>query len=159
MTQYTTLTLSRAWDRLHVTKHAAHHWLHHKKSHNEPTSLDLAFQFPGLPWTQVLLGRTWFSEKVGHKAFKSFKGNSFKKLDYGLRLNLLGCLALEGGYLGGWGNGEYVRLVLSIGRPAVAEYTLLDGIVGNEVMTQRDLKNYTLAPVARERIDTIAQIK
>ena len=156
--QYTTLTLGRAWYDLRVSEHPAHHFLHHEHRCNA-TSLDLAFQFPGLPWTQVLLGRTWFQEKVGRKAFKSFKGNSFKKLDYGLRLNLLGCLALEGGYLGGWGNGAFVRLVLNIGRPASNEYTLADGILGNEVFTPRDLKNYTLAPVARERIDTIAQIK
>ena len=156
MTQYTTLTLGRAWDRVRVKHDATHHFLHHRHSRNEPTSLDLAFQFPGLPWTQVLLGRTWFYEKVGRKCFHGFHGNSVTKLDYGLRLNLLGCLALEGGYLGGWGNGEYVRLILSFGRPAVAEYTLMDGFIGNEVMTPRDLKNYTLAPVARE---TIAQIK
>ena len=159
LTQYTTLTLGRAWDRMHTNKHPAHHFLRHSKTKDMPTSLDLSFQFPGLPWTQVLLGRTWFGEKVGHKAFKSFHGNSFAKLDYGLRMNILGCLALEGGYLGGWGNGEYVRLVLSFGRPAVAEYTLMDGILGNEVFTPRDLKNYTLAPVARERLDPIAQIK
>jgi hypothetical protein len=158
LSQYTTLTLGRAWYKMHVTEHAAHHFLHRK--HNlDATSLDLAFQFPGLPWTQVLLGRTWFQEKIGRKAFDSYRGNSFKKLDYGLRLNLLGCLALEGGYLGGWGNGAYVRLILNIGRPASNEYTLVDGIIGNEVFTPRDLKNYTLAPVARERIDTIAQIK
>ena len=159
LTQYTTLTLSRAWDRLHVTRHATHHWLHNEKNRNMPTSFDLAFQFPGLPWTQVLLGRTWFSERVGRKAFHNFKGNSFRKLDYGLRLNILGCLYVEGGYRGGWGNGEYVRLVLSLGRPATAEYVLADGLVGNEVMTPRDLKNYTLAPVAHERVDTIAQVK
>jgi hypothetical protein len=158
LTQYTTLTLGRAWYDLRVSEHPAHHFLRHEHRCNA-TSLDLAFQFPGLPWTQVLLGRSWFQEKVGRKAFKGYKGNSFKKLDYGLRMNLLGCLALEGGYLGGWGNGAFVRLILNIGRPASNEYTLADGILGNEVFTPRDLKNYTLAPVARERIDTIAQIK
>jgi len=160
LTQYTTLTLGRAWyNHMHVTDHAAHHFLHHHKSRCEATSLDLGFQLPGLPWTQAYLGRTWFGEKIGRKAFKGFKGNTFAKLDYGLRLNLLGCLALEGGYLGGWGNGSFVRLVLSFGRPAFNEYTLADGILGNEVFTPRDLKNYSLAPVMRERIDTIAQIK
>jgi hypothetical protein len=158
LSQYTTLTLGRALYKMHASDHPAHRFLH-KEHRLDATSLDLSFQFPGLPWTQVLLGRTWFQEKIGRKAFKAYKGNSFKKLDYGLRLNLLGCLALEGGYLGGWGNGTFVRLVLNFGRPASNEYTLADGIIGNEVFTPRDLKNYTLAPVARERIDTIAQIK
>jgi hypothetical protein len=158
LSQYTSLTLGRAWYRMEAHKHPAHHFLHHEHD-LDATSLDLSFQFPGLPWTQVLLGRTWFQEKIGRKAFHSYHGNSFKKLDYGLRMNLLGCLALEGGYLGGWGNGTFVRLVLNIGRPASNEYTLADGIIGNEVFTPRDLKNYTLAPVARERTDTIAQIK
>ncbi len=158
LTQYTTLTLGRAWYRMHVSEHAQRNFL--KDKHNlDVTSLDLAFQFPGLPWTQVLVGRSWFQEKIGRKCFKSFHGNSFKKLDYGLRFNIFGCLALEGGYLGGWGNGAFVRLILNIGRPASNEYTLADGILGNEVFTPRDLKNYTLAPVARERIDSIAQIK
>lgn len=159
LTQYTTLTLGRAWYKMHVTEHPAHHFLHHNSQHLDATSLDLSFQLPGLPWTQAYLGRTWFEEKVGRKAFKAYRGNTFAKLDYGLRLNLLGCLALEGGYLGGWGNGAYVRLVLSLGRPASNEYTIADGFMGNEVFTPRDLKNYTLAPVMRERIDTIAQIK
>lgn len=159
LTQYTTLTLGRAWYKMHVSEHPAKKFLEHGHHNCDATSLDLAFQFPGLPWTQVLLGRTWFQEKVGRKCFKAFKGNSFKKLDYGLRLNLLGCLALEGGYLGGWGNGAYVRLILNIGRPASNEYTLADGIIGNEVFTPRDLKNYTLAPVARQRIDGVSKIK
>lgn len=158
LSQYTTLTLGRAWYTMHATESPARHFLHHNSNLNV-TSLDLSFQLPGLPWTQATIGRSWFEEKVGRKAFKAYRGNTFEKLNYGLRLNLLGCLALEGGYLGGWGNGSYVRLVLSLGRPAFMEYTIADGFMGNEVFTPRDLKNYTLAPVMRERIDTIAQIK
>lgn len=159
LSQYTTLTLGRTWYKMHVTEHPAQRFLKRDRKHLDVTSLDLAFQFPGLPWTQVLLGRSWFQEKIGRKCFKGYNGNSFKKLDYGLRFNLLGCLALECGYLGGWGNGAFARLILNIGRPASNEYTLADGIIGNEVFTPRDLKNYTLAPVARNRIETIAQIK
>ncbi len=159
LTQYTTLTLGRTWYKMHVSEHPARSFLKHDRKRCDITSLDLAFHFPGLPWTQVLLGRSWFQEKIGRKCFKSFNGNSFKKLNYGLRFNLLGCLALECGYLGGWGNGAFTRLIFSLGRPASNEYTLADGIIGNEVFTPRDLKNYTLAPVARNRIDTIAQIK
>ena len=159
LTQYTTLTLGRAWERLHVKHHPARSFLRHHHNRFEPTSLDLAFQVPGLPWTQVLLGRTWFGEKVGRRCFHSYRDTSLKKLDYGLRLNLLGCLAVEGGYLGGWGKGKYVRIILNLGRPAYNEYTLVDGFLGNEIFTPRDLKNYTTAPVARQRIDGIAKIK
>jgi hypothetical protein len=158
LTQYTTLTLQQQWDKLHVTKHAARHFLHHK--HNfDATSLDLSFQVPFLPWAQINLGRSWFGEKVGRKCFHSYRHMSLDRLDYGLRLNLLGCLALEGGFLGGWDNNGYVRLVLSLGRPASNEFTLMDGFYSSEAFSARDLKAYTLAPVARNRIDTLAMIK
>ena len=158
LSQYTTLTLNGAWDKMHVKEHAYRHFLREHRRMSS-TSLDLSFQLPYLPWTQVLLGRTWFGEKVGRKSFHHYRHTSLKKLDYGLRFNLLGCLALEGGYLGGWTSNPYVRLVLSFGRPASNEYTLADGFLGNEAFTARDLKSYTLAPVMRNRLDTIAQIK
>jgi hypothetical protein len=158
LSQYTTLTLQRQWNKLHVTEHPARHFLHHSHNFNA-TALDLSFQVPFLPWTQVSLGRTWFGEKAGRKCFHSYRNIALDRLDYGLRLNLLGCLALEGGFLGGWNNNGYVRLVLSLGRPASNEFTLADGFYSTDAFSARDLKCYTLAPVVRNRIDTLAMIK
>lgn len=148
---YTDLSLSRAWNRFGVHGCGS-------KVRSEMTSVDLGVQLPYLPWTKLSLGRTWFGDKFGRRCFHSYRGASLKRLDYGLKFNLLGCLSLEGGYLGGWGRNSFVRLVLSLGRPASAEYALTDGLLGNEAFTPRDLKNITSVPV-RNTIDTIAQIK
>lgn len=159
LSQYTTLTLTGGDDRMHVSEHAFRHCLRQHRRLSS-TSLDFAVQLPYLPWTQVLLGRTWFGGKDGRKAFHHYRNINLAKLDYGLRLNLLGCLALEGGYLGGWTHNPYVRLVLSFGRPASNEYTLADGVLGDGMFTARNLKDWTLAPVYRNsRLEQISQIK
>jgi len=158
LSKYTTLTLSRFWNRWHVSHRPWKSYLKHNAQGNS-NYLDLNFQFPYLPWTQVLIGKTWIGNKVGRKSFKSqYRGASLGRLDYGLRLNLLGCLSLEGGYLGGWGSNGFVRLVLNFGRAASQEYALTEGFLGEEAFTARDLKNYTLVSPSRTRTDTRAMI-
>jgi len=154
LSKYTTLTLSRFWNRWRVSRDA---WKSYLKSSTQgnTTHLDLSFQFPYLPWAQIMIGKTWIGNKVGRRSFESnYRGASLARLDYGLRLNLFGWMALEGGTLG-TGSNNYVRLVFSFGRPAVNEYALCDGFLGDGAFTARDLKNYTLAPVLRHsRVDT-----
>lgn len=158
LSQYTTLTLNQQWNKLRVGKHPAKSWLRHKHDF-DATSLDLSFQIPFLPWTQFSLGRSWFEEKVGKKCFRSYRNAKLNKLDYGLRFNILGCLALEGGYLGGWKHNPYVRLILSFGRPASNEFAMTDALYSTDAFSARDLKCYTLAYPMRNRIDTLAMIK
>jgi hypothetical protein len=158
LSKYTTLTLSRFWNRWRVSEDA---WKSYLKSNTRgnTTHLDLTFQFPYLPWAQIMIGKTWIGDKVGRRSFQSnYRGASLARLDYGLRLNLLGCLALEGGTLG-TGSNNYLRLVVSFGRPAVNEYALCDGCLADGAFSARDLKNYTLAPVLRHsRVDTRTMI-
>lgn len=152
MTPYTTLTYKYAWDELKVTHHARNGYLHHRHD-AKLQNLDLSFQLPYLPWTQFMVGKTWYSDKVGHKVFHTHHNTSFRHLDYGLRMNLLGCLALEGGRVGGYKDAHYVRLIVSFGRSADSEYVLSDGIIAPEILTARDLRNHSLAPLARTRAE------
>jgi hypothetical protein len=150
MTPYTTLTYGYSWNRLEVEHHAKTGYLHHRRDHHL-SNLDLSFQLPYLPWTQLTVGKTWH----GERSFWYKHGFKLHHMDYKLRLNLLGCLAVEGGRVGGFKNertNDFVRLVLSFGRPAANEYVLTDGIIG-DVMTPRDLTNYGLAPFARSRVE------
>lgn len=149
LTQYTTVTLGQYWNKLHVSQHPWKHYLHHSNKW-DVTGLDISFQLPYLPWTQLTLGKTWDEGKVGRKSFHHYRSTSLKRIDCGLRLNLIGCLALEGGLQNG---GSYARLVLSFGRPASNEFTLADGFVGSEAFTARDLTNQTLKPVSRVQVD------
>jgi hypothetical protein len=151
-TPYTVLSYGYSWNRLHVGYSAAKHFLHHRKEANVST-LDLAFQVPYLPWTQFTIGKTWYANKIGRKAFKHHRGLALTRLEYGLRLNLLGCLAVEAGRSGGLKSNHYYRAVLSFGRPASNEYTLVDGLIGNEAFTPRDLRLYGAAPFAHTRAE------
>jgi hypothetical protein len=149
LTQYTTVTLGQTWNKLHVTEHAWKHYLHH--SHDwDVTGLDISFQLPYLPWTQLTLGKTWDEGKVGRKSFHHYRSASLRRIDCGLRLNLIGCLAVEGGFQN---SGTYARIVLSFGRPASNEFTLADGFFGSEAFTARDLTTQTLKSASRTRVN------
>ena len=151
-TPFTTLTYGYSWNRLEVERHAAKNFFHHRHEGNV-SSLDLSFQVPYLPWTNFTIGKTWYGNRIGRKAFSNHRGLSLRHFDASLRMNLLGCLALEGGRVGGFKTDHFIRLILSFGRPASNEYALTDGIVGNEAFTARDLRNYGLAPIARTRVE------
>jgi hypothetical protein len=143
LTQYTTVSLGRFWDRAKVDRSPWRHFLHHRR-HTEVTGLDLSFQLPYLPWTQMVIGKTWYSGKIGHRSFHHFNhfhNWNLNRFDYGLKLNLIGCLSVEAGKQA---DGAYARIALSFGRPAVREYTLADGFLGSEAFTARDLRNYGL---------------
>lgn len=136
-TQYTTLTLGH-----HLNDHAQSvghlkTWGHFFEKKHGDINLDLAFQLPYLPWTTFVIGKDWNHGKSS--------GNVFKKLDYSLTMNLLGCLSAEVGYHHGWNHSTFGRLILSFGRAAVTEHTLADKLFSDEAFTARDLRNYTLA--------------
>lgn len=151
-TPYTALTYGYSWDRLNVGHHAAKHYLHHRREVNLST-LDLSFQVPYLPWTDLKIGKTWYGNKIGRKSFSHHRGLALTHFEFGVRMNLLGCLALEYGRTGGFKAKHSLKAILSFGRPASNEYTLTDGLIGNEAFTPRDLRNYSLAPIARTRAE------
>ena len=65
-------------------------------------------------------------------------------------MNIAGPVAVEMGMQEGFRKGGYVCLSVNFGRAAVVEHSLLDkGIFAAQVFTARNLRNYTLEPVAR----------
>jgi hypothetical protein len=151
-TPYSVLTYGYSWDRLKVRYSAAKHFLHKRRDVNV-SNLDFRFQIPYLPWTQIMIGKTWYGNKIGRKSFSHHRGLALSHFEFGLRLNLLGCLAFETGRVGGFKTNHYIRAILSFGRPASNEYALTDGVIGNEAFTAYDLRNYGLAPIARTRAE------
>ncbi|MGR3952004.1 MAG: hypothetical protein QRY74_03765 [Chlamydia sp.] len=118
-------------------------WTKFARINKETTTLDVSVQLPYLPWTTLTVGKAWRN---------NCKFHNLKKLNYGLTLNIAGPLAVEMGYNKGFHNKGYVNFVLTFGRPAVREHTLMDGFVSEEILAPRDLKNHTLAPVTRALI-------
>lgn len=151
-TPFTALTYGYTWNKLKVKHHAASGILHHRRE-GDVSALDLSFQLPYLPWTNFTIGKTWYGNKIGRKLFCHHRGLALRNFEYSLRLNLLGCLAVEGGRVGGFKTDKFARIILSFGRAASTEYTLTDGLIGNEAFTARDLRNYGLASVARTRVE------
>ncbi len=140
-TRFTTLSFGR-YHGAHSMK-SKHTWKKFVDFNKGTTTLDLSFQLPYLPWTQVTLGKQWHDRGHFHH---------MKHLDYGLTLNIAGPLAIEMGYQHGWNKSGYVNFVVTFGRPAVREHTLADAFLSDEAFTPRDLKNYTLSPVERALI-------
>ncbi len=141
-TKYTTLSLGR-YEHVRKMNHQKT-WSNLVNFHKELTTLDLSFQIPYLPWTEFTIGKEWHHRHHHHNHFSNF--------DYALTLNIAGPLAVEMGYRHNEGRKKkhgFVNFIVNFGRPAVREHTLADAFLGDEAFTPRDLKNYTLDPVAR----------
>ncbi len=147
-TQYTTLSFGR-YQNVYRKFNSGRTWKRFADLNKAVTTLDLNFRVPFMPWAEITVGKAWFHHHHGLK--KSLK-KSFKKLDYALKLNVAGPLAIEAGYRSGWNHSGFVNFVISFGRPAVREATLVEGFLADEAFTPRDLKNYTLDTVSRALI-------
>ena len=139
MTAYTTLNLG-FYDKVGKNWNRTRDLVDLSKS---KTMLDLSFQIPYLKWAQLNLG-------YKYKSLTNWKWN---RLEYRVNMDLVGPLALQFGERKDVRRSKFVRFVVNFGRPAHREYTMAEGLIGEEAFTARDLRGYTLSPILRQRID------
>lgn len=129
-----------------------HRWDHYREREHVLRGVDVELELPVpyIPWT-LLYANTYYWDAHHHKD-RSGGGAS-------LLMYLTGFLRFEAGWNcnAGWRghhghkNAFFMTLTLSAGRPEFVENTLTDALFSETMFVEKDLRNYLLQNVRRER--------